>query len=131
MVRELIYNEIANALNEFDSSIYCSQRYELQPRSVPCAFIEQISKVRMRDYAELNNTDHQHRLTFEVQVIGSGLSYAYEMMGIVEEAFKKLSFFEEICEQLDNADIKLSRIVARFSAQVDDDEIISRLTESE
>lgn len=131
MVRELIYNEIANALNDYDSSIYCSQRYELQPRSVPCAFIEQISKVRVREYATLNNTDHQHRLTFEVQVIGNGLSYAYGMMSVVEEAFRNLSFFEEFCEQLDNADIKLSRIVARFSAQVDDDEIISRLTESE
>ena len=131
MVRELIYNEIANALNEYDNTIYCSQRYELQPKSVPCAFIEQISKVRVREYADLTNTDHQHRLTFEVQVIGNGLSYTYEMMSVVEEAFRKLSFFEDFCEQLDNRDVKLSRVVARFSAQVDDEEIISLLTESE
>lgn len=131
MVRELIYNAIAEALNYFDDSIYCSQVYELRPKSVPCAFIEQISKVRVREYADLNNTDHQHRLTFEVQVIGNSLSYAYEMMGVVEDTFQDLSFFEDMCEQIDNADITLSRIVARFSAQVDDDELISRLTESD
>lgn len=131
MVRELIYNEIANAMNAYDDSIYCTQKYELQPPSIPCAFIEQISKVRMREYADLNNTDHQHRLTFEVQVFAKELSKAYEMMAVAETAFKSLSFFEEYCEPLDNRDVNLSRIVARFSAQVDDEEIISRLTESE
>lgn len=128
MVRELIYNVIATALYQYDSSIYCAQKYELQPKSVPCAFIEQISKVRMRAYADLNNTDHQHRLTYEVQVIGKSLSSAYGMMGVVEEEFQKLSFFEDICEQIDNADVTLSRVVARFSAQVDDEELISLLT---
>ncbi len=131
MVRELIYNEIATAMNDYDNSIYCTQKYELQPKSIPCAFIELISKARMRGYADLNNTDHQHRYTFEVQVIANSLSKAYEMIGVAETAFKALSFFEEYCEPIDNRDVKLSRIVARFSAQVDDEQLISTLTESE
>lgn len=117
MDRELIYNNIANAVTEYDSNIYVTQRYEPIPKSVPCVFIQMISKVRARQYATLDNTDEQYRYTFEVQVFHNTMTDAYALMEYIEEKFKEIAFFEDMCQPIDNADQSLCRIVARFSAQ--------------
>lgn len=115
--RELIYSQIADNINSFFADCYVAQKYEPVPESVPCVFIQQISKVRTRQYADLANTDRQWRLTFEVQVFAETLNKAYEIMNFVEEQFTELAFFEDMCSPVDNADPKLCRLVARFSAQ--------------
>lgn len=118
MDRKLIYNAVANKITEYDSNVYISQRYELIPRSIPCVFVQQISKVRTRRFADLSNTDNQYRLTFEVQVFEKSMAKMYALMETVENTFKELSFFEEMCEPIDNADMSVCRMVARFSAQL-------------
>ena len=115
-----IYNSIANAINEYDASVYVTQRYEPIPESIPCVFVQQIGKARTERFATLANTDEQYRRTFEVQVFHNTLNEAYDLMEVCENAFKELAFFEDLCEPIDNADMKIARIVARFYAQLGD-----------
>ncbi len=114
--RELIYSEIAEAI-EGQFICYTSQRYEPIPAQIPCVFIQQISKTRTRQYATLDNSDNQYRLTFEVQVFAESLDGAYEIMNFIEDKFKSLAFFEDMCTPVDNGDPALFRLVARFTAQ--------------
>ena len=118
--RKIIFNSISTKLTEQFPGIYVSQRYELVPEEIPCAFIEQISKIRTRRNATLANDDNQYVLTFEVQVFGRTLAEGYEIMNCIEDAFKDLAFFEDMCTPIDNADITVFRMVARFSAQIGD-----------
>lgn len=117
MDRELIYNTIARAITDYDPNIYVTQRYEPIPKTVPCVFVEMISKVRTRRYATLDNIDDQHRYTFEVQVFHNSLTEGYALMEYIEEQFKSIAFFEDMCQPIDDADQSIFRIVARFSAQ--------------
>lgn len=117
MDRELIYNEISTAIEAYDASVYVTQRYEPIPESVPCVFVEMISKARSLQYATLCNTDEQYRYTFEVQVFHNTLVEAYGLMEYIEEQFKSISFFEELCMPIDNTNQRVARVVARFSAQ--------------
>lgn len=117
MDRAVIYDNIANAINGFDSSVYVTQKYEPIPKSIPCAFVEQISKIRTLRYSSLCNTDEQYRLTFEVQVFHHTLNDAYKLMDTIERQFKSLGFFEDLCTPVDNGDTSIYRIVARFYAQ--------------
>lgn len=116
--RKLIYNAIARAINSQFPNVYVSQRYELVPKSVPAVFIEQISKVRTRGYATLDNSDDQYRIAFEVQVYANTLAEGYDIMDCVENAFKSIAFFEEMCMPVENANLAMFRMVARFSAQL-------------
>lgn len=116
--RKLIFNSIARKINHEFPDVYVSQRYELVPKQIPCVFIEQISKIRIRRYATLDNSDDQYRFTFEVQVFANTLAEGYELMDYVEECFKSIAFFEEMCRPVDNADLSTFRMIARFSAQV-------------
>lgn len=118
MDRKLIYSTIANEINTYDANVYVTQKYEPIPKSIPCVFVEMVSKVRSRQYANLCNTDDQYRYTFEVQVFHTSLTAAYELMEFIEEKFKAISFFEDMCQPIDNADQSVTRIVARFSAQL-------------
>ena len=115
--RELIYNSIANAVTTACPSAYVAQRRELIPKQLPSVFIELISKIRMRNYACLDNTDDQYRMTFEVNVMADTMDSTYTLMGYVEDAFKNLGFFEEMQMPLDE-DPMYYRLVARFSAQI-------------
>ena len=117
MNRKLVYNSIVTAIGAYDSSIYCSQTLELVPPSIPAAFIQQISKVRVERYASFCNTDEQSYDTYEVQVFAKTLNDAYDIMDVVESKFKELSFFEIMCRPTENIDKDIKRIVARFSAQ--------------
>ena len=113
-----IYNSIANAISTYDANVYVTQRYEPIPESIPCAFIQQIGKSRTLQYSTLANTDDQYRRTFEVQVFHNTLNDAYDLMEVIENAFKSLAFFEDLCEPIENADQRVARIVARFYAQL-------------
>lgn len=118
MDRRVIYDAVATAINEYDAECYVAQKYEPIPEQLPCVFIEQISKVRTLRYAALCHTDEQYRLTFEVQVFHETLDGAYTLMEVAEAKFKELGFLEDMCEPIDNANVSLSRIVARFYAQL-------------
>ena len=115
-----IYNSIADAINDYDDDVYVTQRYEPIPQHIPCAFVQQIGKARTLQFSSLANTDEQYRRTFEVQVFHNMLNEAYALMEAIEDAFKQLAFFEDLCEPIDNADQKVARIVARFFAQLGD-----------
>ena len=117
MNRKLVYNSIVTAIGTYDNTIYCSQTMELVPPSIPAVFIQQISKIRTEQFATLCNTDEQSYDTYEVQVFAVTLNGAYDIMEVVESAFKSLGFFEIMCHPTNNIDKNIQRIVARFSAQ--------------
>lgn len=115
--RKIIYNSIANKLNEQYPDLYIAQRKELIPKQLPCVFIEQISKLRTRRFSCLDNSDNQYRMTFEVQVFALTMGEAYDLMESCEEAFKSLAFFEDMNTVIGD-ETNVYRIVARFSAQI-------------
>lgn len=118
MNRKLVFTEIYNAVHTYDSNVYITQRYENIPESIPCVFVIQTYKIRTQRYATLCNTDEQYAYTFEVQVFSETLENAYNLMGVVENTFKSLGFFEETCREVPNAEKNIQRLVARFSAQL-------------
>ena len=113
--RKLIYNKIATDILTSFPKCYVAQVRELTNRKIPCAFIEQISKARVEQYATLANTDEQARLGFEVEVYGHTIKEAYEIMVVAEDSFKSIGFFELSCTPIASGDPSIYRLVSRFS----------------
>lgn len=112
--RKLIYNRIAEAILAYDRECYVAQTREITNRKVPCAFITQISKARVRRYSTLANTDEQNRLGFEAEVYAKKIGAAYALMEVIEDEFKSIGFLQNACEPLESGDPTIFRLVARF-----------------
>lgn len=113
--RKLIYNRIAELVLTEYPDCYVTQVRSLTNRHIPCCFITQISKARVRRYATLANTDEQARLGFEVEVYAKDMTTAYAITETVEDGFKGIGFLETMCEPLESGDPSIYRIVTRFS----------------
>ena len=113
--RKLIYNKIVNDILTSFPSVYTAQVRELAPKQIPCVFIEQISKSRVRRYATLANTDEQARLGFYVEVYARSIREAYQIMETAEDSFKSIGMMETTCTPVDSGDPSIYRLVARFS----------------
>ena len=120
-----VYTYVANAINanEENENCYVTSRRERIPRAMPCVCLYELNRQRTQRYATLANDDNQYESTYEAQIycdeINGSMLKAYEILGIVESAFKKLGYFETFCQPLDNmADASISRILARFNKQI-------------
>ena len=120
--RKSVYTYIRNAIVASHSGAYVTARREPIPKNFPAVWVTEMNRTRPQQYATLANDDQQYESTFEAQIFSNkqngALEEAYSILDTVESAFKTLGYFETFCDQVDNADPSVFRIVARFSRQI-------------
>ena len=119
MTRNKIYTFVEGRVKDFNSKIYCASKLEPVPQSFPACFICEASHNERASAITLDRDDEQREVTFEVQVcstkVNGAASECYEIIDIVEAAFKALAFLEISCSVVDNIDPAVTRVVARFT----------------
>lgn len=120
--REAVYSYVRNAIVASHSGAYVTARREPVPKNFPAVWLVEMNRTRPQQYATLANDDNQYESTFEAQIFSNkqngALVEGYSILGTIESAFKRLGYFETFCDQVDNADPSVFRIVARFSRQI-------------
>lgn len=120
--RDAVYTYMRNALVASHSGIYVTSRREPVTKQFPAVRLAEVNRTRTQQYATLANDDDQYVSIFEAEVFSNkkntALSEAYKVLDTVENAFKRLGYFETFCEPLDNADPSVVRILARFTKQI-------------
>lgn len=129
ITRDAVIDTVAKAVHADTATAFVTaQRLRMAP-IFPAVEIRQIDKTRTRSAITLDFEDEQHTLTFESQVYcdepSGGLDEAFRIMGIVEAALNGLYFVEMSCNEVDNQDPDIARVVARFSRQVCDGDLLT------
>lgn len=119
MTRNKIYSYVEARVKDHGADIYCAGKLEPIPSSFPACFIEEAQHNQRSSAVTLDHDDEQLDVTYEVQVcsnrVNGALSECYDIMGVVEAAFKTLAFVEISCSPVDNIDPAVYRLVARFT----------------
>lgn len=119
---ESVFNYVANAVDTAITGVRIVSRREPVAKSLPALYMYEMNRTRPQQYATLANDDEQWESTFEIEIYTNDLdgarSKAYAILYTVEDAFKRLGYFETFCEPLDNIDPSLFRINARFTRQI-------------
>lgn len=119
---ESVFNYVANAINAEFPRARVSSRRELVAKVLPAVYLYEMNRTRPQQYATLANDDEQWESTFEANIYANSLNgakaSAYDILYVVESAFKRLGYFETFGEPMDNIDPSLVRIVARFTRQI-------------
>ena len=130
--RKAVYTYMRTAIITAHSGAFVTARPEPIPKNFPAIWLVEINRIRTQQYATLANDDQQYESTFEAQIFSNkqngALEEAYSILDTVEGAFKRLGYFETFCEQVDNADPSVFRIVARFSRQIGMADVIPSTT---
>ncbi len=120
--REAVYTYVRNAVANAHSGIYITSRPEMVTKSFPAVQLIEANRSRPEQYATLANDDDQYVSTFEAEIysnkVNGAAQEAYDILGTVESAFKRLGYFETFCEPILNIDPSVYRIMARFTKQI-------------
>ena len=114
-------NEIFNYIATYLSGAYVTSNYEETPAEFPCVMVIQAAKMRPTRFMNLDYSDSQRMLTYEVQVVSAkhntAQSEAFSYMEQVETLMNNLHFIEDMCQPIEESASKY-RIVARFHANL-------------
>ena len=112
-------NDILNYIITNISDAYVTGNYEEIPAEFPCVMVIQQGKSRPTRFMNLDYSDSQRMLTYEVQVVSAlqdkAQSEAFSLMEEVETLMNNLHFIEDMCQPIEESANKY-RIVARFHA---------------
>lgn len=103
-----IYTKLHNELPD----VYCTRRYEPNPKSLPCLYFRE-THFRPRRNVTLNYDDQQINCTVTIEVFAKDGIRA--IIDTVESEMNSMYFIEESCIQVDNADITIMRYIMTFS----------------
>lgn len=125
---ESVFDYVANAVDEAVQGVRIVSRREPVAKSLPALYMYEMNRTRPQRFATLANDDQQWESTFEAEIyvndIDGARTNAYSILYAVEDAFKRLGYFETFCEPLDNIDPSLFRINARFTRQIGKGDIL-------
>ena len=126
--RESVFSYVANELNTVYPNVRITSRREPVAKSLPEVYLHEFNRTRPQQYATLVNDDEQWVSTFEAEVYvndaNGAMDRAYAIVGVIEDAFKRLGYFETFCQPIDNIDPLLVRIVSRFTRQIGSGDIL-------
>ena len=119
---ESVFDYVANAVDDAIQGVRITSHREPVAKSLPALYMYEMNRTRPQRYATLANDDEQWESTFEAEIYTNDLdgarTNAYNILYVVEDAFKRLGYFETFCEPIDNIDPSLFRINARFTRQI-------------
>ena len=121
----VIFNTIALALREkYNGASVVSEAMD-KPSNFPAISIVQINSSTY-DRMMISTNQDFNETTFEVNVYANNQTgkrfKCKEIINDISEEFKKMGFKMAMCEPIENfSDTTIYRIVARFSAVLDDD----------
>lgn len=126
-----IYSYIESQVNTAGRPVYCSSVSEPVTATFPACQITEIQHYYYRNALPLSFSKNETvslQRDFEVHVYSNlknkALSEARSIMDDVEIAFRQLSFIEIMCMQADNADQSIVHLVARFTRNIGDGDVI-------
>jgi len=114
---DLIYTNVTNAVKTAYPSVYRSAKYELKAEKYPAIYVVKVASNRTYEGTDLNFSDDQHRVTYQVDVYTSGakaMSIAEGIMEVAENAFSQMFFRMSSCAPMSNIDPSIYRMTARF-----------------
>ena len=125
---ESVFDYVANAVDDAIQGVRITSHREPVAKSLPALYMYEMNRTRPQRYATLANDDEQWESTFEAEIYTNDLdgarTNAYNILYVVEDAFKRLGYFETFCEPIDNIDPSLFRINARFTRQIGKGDIL-------
>lgn len=125
---ESVFDYVANAVDDVIQGVRIVSHREPVAKSLPALYMYEMNRTRPQIYATLANDDEQWESTFEAEIYVNDLdgarTNAYNILYVVEDAFKRLGYFETFCEPIDNIDPSLFRINARFTRQIGKGDIL-------
>ena len=117
-----IYTYIRKAILDVYPTMYVTGGYEPIPPQGEAVRVHEISHYRPVRGICLDHEDEQWKVAFDVNVYSNKFddSYTdvYDIMRVVEIAFKQLHFIEYECVPVERANNRVSRLTARFERQI-------------
>lgn len=117
ITKNQIYTKLENAL---PTTVYCTQFYEVVPKSLPCVYFR-ASWSPIRRHTNLSYSDNQKRFYCYVEVYGNNID---SIVATVESAFKGMFFIEELCEMIPNYDPSIERVSMRFQRVITESDVL-------
>lgn len=119
ITRNQIYTYVETQVNLPERPVYCASTYEPIPEEFPACYIEELSHYPSRNNVDLQHEDVQLVRDFEVHtfsnLVNGALTEAMTIMEDAESAMKELGFIETYCGQVNNLDVTVVHVVARFT----------------
>lgn len=110
-----IYTYAENKVKTAFPLAECSSISNPTPETLPACQILVTGNEQTREGQTLTNDDTQRRSTFTVNTYAETLYEANALMDSVEGAFKEMLFRKTMRNPIDNQDIRIKRVTARFS----------------
>lgn len=102
--------------------VYIAGVDEPVPNQQKAVKIREIGRYRPKGNIDLCHTDEQYSIAYQAEVYSNLFNghtdEAYEIMHVVECAFKDLFFIETSCVPVERVDNRVARLSARFERQV-------------
>lgn len=122
ITRNDVYSYIEERVNLPSRKVYCASRLEPVPDEFPACYITEINRMQDRNAIDMQFSDEQRVLTYEVHVysnlLNGALSEANAIMEDAESAFKSIYFIETYRGQVNNLDPTILHLAARFTRTV-------------
>lgn len=117
-----IYTYIRGIIKESYPDMYVTSGFEPIPPQAPAVRIHEMDHYRPRRNVTLDNLDEQYQVAFQADVYsnlfnGSG-EEAYDIMKVVETAFRQLYFIETSCTTVERVNNRVTRLAARFERRI-------------
>lgn len=123
-----IYTYIRAAIREVYPDMYVTGGEEPVPPNGRAVRVHEISHYRPIRGICLGGEDNQWKVAFDVNVYSNrfndGYDEVYEIMRVVELAFKRLHFIEYECVPVERANNRVSRLAARFERQIGEADVM-------
>lgn len=116
-----IYNRVATIVQTAHSSVTISGTYLPVVKSFPYVYLHEIDHVQTTSGLDLECKDNQWESTFEVQVFTTGdnkIANAHTILDTIKGAFRTMYFRQSYEGEIENTDITVYRLVARFNRTI-------------
>lgn len=115
--RNAIYTKVKNAIVSEYPSIHTSSRALEVPKSFPYVLIHEIEHYDAQEGLTLDLDNDYCESTFEVQIYTTGEDRqvsAYAILDRIKSTLRTLFYIEQSENEIQNIDISVYRLVARF-----------------
>ena len=117
-----IYTYIRNYVKNELPTVYVTGEDEPVPNQGASVKIREIGRYQPRRNITLAYDDEQYSIAYQADVYSNLFNdhaeEAYEIMHVVEQAFKQLYFIETSCTPVERTDNRVARLTARFERQI-------------
>ena len=130
-IEDVLFTEIAEALESAYSGIFVTDEYVAQPSSLPAVYILEIDNTPDVRTQSSSNLENHAAVMYQVDVYGNRhmgkKAECRAILSLVDQEFAKRGFTRTYSKPTPNmADATIYRMTARYAAVVDKDLVVYR-----